>query len=100
MIGYTRWTGFQGGILCESDVNTVWQHIREDVDNGEGIEGGILCESEVINVWQHIADSMVKGEMIEGGILCESAKLLFESTLRNVWITDRGLRVGYCVKVQ
>jgi hypothetical protein len=42
------------------------------MDNGERIEIGILCESEVITVCQHIADCLDNGERIEGGILCES----------------------------
>jgi hypothetical protein len=43
------------------------------MDNGEWIEGGILCESAIINVWQHIADTMDNGERIDWGKFCESA---------------------------
>jgi hypothetical protein len=43
------------------------------MDNGERIEGGILCESEVNTVLQDIGDCLDNGERIECGILCESA---------------------------
>jgi hypothetical protein len=69
MIGYTRWTGIEGGLLCESEVITIWQDIADCVDNGERIEGGILCESAVITVWQDIADSLDNGERIDGIII-------------------------------